>query len=90
MNGASTGVSLCGAARRRRWCVARFGYPGAESYSVNHQYGIMDEDFKWKNVLCRGDEERLIDCVHEEASGPTLGDGRIAGVSCLEGSSQPL
>ena len=64
----------------------QLGYTGAESFSVNHKYGIAYERFKWKNVLCRGDEERLIDCEYEEDSAFSSQDGRIAGVSCLEGS----
>merc|ERR1719300_454195 len=63
----------------------QLGYPGAESYSVNHKYGFDEllHTFVWENVLCRGDEERLIDCAHEGASDSIYGDGRIAGVSCL-------
>ena len=61
----------------------QLGYVGAESYSVNHKYGIQDATFRWKNVFCRGDEASLLECSFEEHSGHVTMDGRVAGVSCL-------
>ena len=61
----------------------QLGYVGAESYSVNHKYGIQDATFRWKNVFCRGDEDSLFFCLWEIHSGHVTMDGRVAGVSCL-------
>ena len=63
----------------------QLGYGGAESYSVNHRYGIQEQIFSLKNVYCRGDEASLTDCSFEEHKGgvSVLADGRVAGVSCM-------
>lgn len=61
----------------------QLGYIGAESYSVNHEYGIQDATFRWRNVFCQGDETSLLECSFEEHSGHVSDDGRVAGVSCL-------
>ena len=61
----------------------QLGYSGAESYSVNHKYGIQDTMIILKNVLCGGDEANLMDCSFEEYRWPVISDGRVAGVSCF-------
>jgi len=66
----------------------QLGYAGAESYSVGNKYGMYGDDyyrqFTMKNVICEGDESRLLDCYNEWHHGLASWDGRIAGVSCLE------
>ena len=66
----------------------QLGYSGAESYSVDNNYGDNDltgyERYRLKNVLCRGDEASLFDCSFEEHSGFVSYDNRIAGVSCID------
>jgi len=62
----------------------QLGYPGAATYSVNNKYGAADT-LVWKNVHCNGDEEKLIDCEHDESypNYPEYLSRRIAGVSCI-------
>jgi len=66
----------------------QLGYIGAESYSVDNNWGDNDltgyEKYRLKNVLCRGDEASLFDCSFEEHSGFVSSDNRIAGVSCID------